>query len=76
MYMDDQRIKEILIQQDENFKNLILRHRQCDQQLIALTNQNFKTEREFMEERNLKKRKLMIKDSMQKYIFEYRKGGN
>jgi uncharacterized protein YdcH (DUF465 family) len=72
--MDDQRIKEILIQQNESFKNLDIRHRQCEQQLKELTSQSFKTDREFLEERNLKKQKLKIKDSMQRYIFEYRKG--
>ena len=74
MYMDDKRITEILMQEDETFKHLSMQHQQFDQKLERLTNQNFMTEEEKIEERNLKKQKLKIKDSMQRYIFEYRKG--
>ena len=65
--MNDQKIKEILVKQNEHFKQ------QFDQRLKELTNRKFKTERDWIELRNLKKHKLRIKDSMQKYIFEYRK---
>ncbi|MGD2086809.1 MAG: hypothetical protein PVH61_11565 [Candidatus Aminicenantes bacterium] len=71
--MNDQKIKEILVKQNEHFKHLNLKHQQFDQRLNELNNRKFKTEREWIELRNLKKHKLRIKDSMQKYIFEYRK---
>ena len=74
MNMDDQKIREILVQQNENFKNLELKHREFDHQLKQLNNRSFKTDKERIEERNLKKHKLKLKDSMQRYIFEYRKG--
>jgi uncharacterized protein YdcH (DUF465 family) len=72
--MNDQRIKEILIQQNETFKNLNLKHQQFDKKLQELLSRNIKTDKEMIEERNLKKQKLKIKDSMQRFIFEYRKG--
>ena len=71
--MNDQKIKEILVKQNEHFKHLNLEHQQFDQLLKELNNRKFKTERDWIELRNLKKHKLRIKDSMQKYIFEYRK---
>jgi uncharacterized protein YdcH (DUF465 family) len=71
--MNDQKIKEILVKQNEHFKHLNLEHQQFDQRLKELNSRKFKTERDWIELRNLKKHKLRIKDSMQKYIFEYRK---
>lgn len=72
MNLDDQKIKEILIRKNESFKNLAIKHREFEHQLEELNNRSFKTDRELIEERNLKKQKLRLKDSMQKYIFEYR----
>ena len=71
--MNDQKIKEILVKQNEHFKHLNLEHQQFDQRLRELNNRSFKTERDWIELRNLKKHKLRIKDTMQEYIFEYRK---
>jgi len=71
---NDQTIKEILMRQDETFKTLDQEHREFDRKLRELNNRNIKTDHDLIEERNLKKRKLQIKDSMQKYIFEYKKG--
>ena len=71
--LNEQKIKEILIKEDEGFKNLTRKHQEFDQRLKELNSQVFKTDGELMEERNLKKQKLKIKDSMQKYIFEFRK---
>lgn len=71
--MNDQKIKEILVKKNEYFKHLNLEHQQFEQRLKELNNRMFKTERDWIELRNLKKHKLRIKDSMQKYIFEYRK---
>jgi uncharacterized protein YdcH (DUF465 family) len=72
--LNDQTIKEILIQQNETFKALDQKHQEFDQRLREIYNRNIKTDGDLIEERNLKKRKLKIKDSMQKYIFEYKKG--
>lgn len=71
--LNDQKIKEILVKQNENFKHLILKHQEFDQRLKELNKRKFKSELDWVEVRNLKKHKLRIKDSMQKYIFEYRK---
>jgi len=72
--LNEQKIKNILIKQNENFKSLTQKHQEFDRRLKELNNINFKTDKELIEVRNLKKRKLKIKDSMQKYIFDYKKG--
>ena len=74
MYMDDKRIKEILLQKDKTFRSLNLEHQKCDQQISEINRCNIKTDTQLIQEKDLKKKKLQIKDSMQRYIFEYRKG--
>jgi uncharacterized protein YdcH (DUF465 family) len=71
--MNDQNIREILIEQNEQFKSLALKHREFELRLKELDGRKIKTDRDWLEVRNLKKHKLQIKDSMQRYIFEYRK---
>lgn len=71
--MDDQKIREILVRQNEKFKSLDIKHREFEHQLNELNNRSYKTDKELIEERNLKKQKLKLKDSMQRYIFEFRK---
>lgn len=73
MLMNDQHIKEILVEQDETFKDLSRKHQQFDQKLEELRARDIKTDIELMEERDLKKQKLRIKDSMENYIYEFRK---
>jgi len=68
----EQQIKEILIEENETFKLLNLKHQEFDQRLIELNNRNLFTDQDWIEVQELKKEKLRLKDSMQKYIFEYR----
>lgn|GEM_PF-383778 len=70
---DEQEIKELLCQKDEHFKNLELKHQAFDRRLQELNSISFKSDTEMIEERNLKKQKLQIKDSMQRYISEYKR---
>jgi len=55
------------------FKDLNLKHRECDRKLREIVAGNIRTDKEWIEEHNLKKRKLILKDTMQQYISEYRK---
>ncbi len=73
--MEDQRIKEILIEQNEFFKSLFLEHQLCEEELIHYTVKTFKNDSEMVEEQELKKKKLLIKDDMQRMIIEYRERG-
>jgi uncharacterized protein YdcH (DUF465 family) len=71
--MEDQRIKEILIEKNRDFKELYLEHQGYEQKLRDLREKKHKSQVEQVEERNLKKRKLKLKDDMQKVIHEYKK---
>lgn len=55
------------------FKNLNLKHQELDRKLREICAGSIRTENEWLEEHNLKKQKLILKDSMQEYISEYRK---
>ncbi len=73
--MEDQRIKEILIEQSELFKKLFLQHQLCEEELQQYTERSFKDDTEKIKEQELKKKKLLIKDDMQRMIIEYRERG-
>ena len=73
MTMNDQVIKEILIEQNQSFKDLDLKHQEFDQRLTELNNRGIKSDNDLVELQELKKHKLRIKDSMQRFIHEYRK---
>jgi len=70
--MEDQRIKEILIEKDSAFKKLFLRHQELEEKLQYFLKKKFKSEQEAVEAQNIKKEKLMLKDAMQKQIYAFR----
>jgi uncharacterized protein YdcH (DUF465 family) len=71
--MEDQRIKEILIEKNDDFKSLYLEHQECERKIKDLNKKDFKDQGEMVAETNLKKQKLKLKDAMQKTIYEYKK---
>lgn len=73
--MEDLRIKEILIEQNELFKTLFLQHQLCEEELMQFSIKTFKNDSEKIKEQELKKKKLLIKDDMQRMIIEYRERG-
>lgn len=70
--MEDQKIKEILIERDDSFKKLFLRHQELEEKLQSILKKKFKSEEEAVEARNIKKEKLKLKDDMQKQIYAYK----
>ena len=71
--MQDLQIKKILIRDNIDFKRLNLKHQEYERKLQELHSGSIKTEKVWREAQNLKKKKLKLKDLMQKYILEYRK---
>ncbi len=71
--MDDHKIKEILIEKNGAFKKLFLEHQELEDKLQILMHNKFKNEEERTEEKNIKKKKLKLKDAMQKHICEFKK---
>jgi uncharacterized protein YdcH (DUF465 family) len=71
--MEEQRIKEILIEKDSEFKMLFVKHQELEEKLQACLQNKQKSEEERTAEKNIKKEKLRLKDAMQKRICAYRK---
>ena len=71
--MEDQKIKEILIEKNNEFKKLYLKHQEFEEKLQSFQQKKAKNEADIVEEQNLKKHKLQLKDAMQKMIFEFKK---
>ncbi|MCX6578700.1 MAG: hypothetical protein NT166_00780 [Candidatus Aminicenantes bacterium] len=76
--LEDRHIKEILTRDNIDFNKLNLAHRECEQKLAEIKARvlEIRTDKDWLEEQNLKKQKLRLKDSMEKYIVEYRKQVN
>jgi len=70
--MEDQRIKEILIEKDRHFRRLFIEHQEFQQQLDDLPVTGNPRDLEEIRVRELKKRKLQAKDAMQRMIAAYR----
>ena len=71
--MQEQKIKEILIERDSEFKVLFVKHQELEEQLQGLLQKKAKSEDERIAEKNLKKEKLRLKDAMQKRIESFKK---
>lgn len=65
-------IKEHLLQSNEDFRRLAQKHHQYDEQLEKLVHKAHLSEQEKIEEVNLKKMKLHVKDQMEAMIQKYR----
>ncbi len=65
-------IKEILYQSNEEFRRLVDQHSDYSEQLEKLLHKHYLSDVEKIEEVNLKKKKLQIKDKMQAMIQNYR----
>ena len=71
--MEEQRIKEILIEKDSEFKMLVVKHQELEEKLQQFLQRKQKSEDERVAEKNIKKEKLRLKDAMQKRICSFRR---
>jgi len=71
--MEEQRVKEILIEKDSEFKLLFVKHQELEEKLQQYAQNKQKTEEERVMEKNIKKEKLKLKDAMQKRIVAFKK---
>ena len=69
-------IKQLLLQSNEEFRRLAQKHSSYDEQLEKLIHKAYLSEGEKIEEINLKKKKLQIKDQMEVLIQRYRQQMN
>jgi uncharacterized protein YdcH (DUF465 family) len=66
-----QEIKTLLLQQDDQFRQLAEQHHQLDHRLHELSEKNYLSSSEQLEAVTLKKRKLALKDRMEAMTREY-----
>ena len=72
--MNDQTqdLKELLLRTDEEFHQLAAQHHELEDRLHQLTAKHYLSDPEHVEEINLKKRKLQLKDRMEHILRERR----
>jgi uncharacterized protein YdcH (DUF465 family) len=71
--MEEQKVKEILIEKDSEFKMLVVKHQELEEKLQQFMQKKQKSEEEKVMEKNIKKEKLKLKDAMQKRIYAFQK---
>ena len=76
MALDLQHVKEHLMATNEEFSRLVREHSNFERKLEDLNQRSYLTEAEKIEEINLKKRKLSLKDQMERIIQQYKNTGN
>ena len=64
-------IQQVLSTEDEEFRRWVEEHHACESRLTELASKNQVTIEEEMEEKTLKKRKLLLKDQMDARIRSY-----
>ena len=70
-----QDIRTLLLQKDNDYRQLAEQHHQLDTRLHELTDKHYLSPTERLEEVTLKKRKLALKDRMEAIAREYRHAG-
>ena len=71
--MDEKALKELMLRENTDFRRLHEEHQASEKRLEDLQSKSFLTEEEKLEERELKKRKLALKDRMYLMMAEFRK---
>ena len=72
MNVQTQGLKEELLRTDEEFHQLVAKHHELEDRLHQLTAKPYLSEPEQVEEVNLKKRKLQLKDRMEDILRRHR----
>lgn len=71
--MDESRLKELLLAENEEFRQAFEEHRRLEEELKKLVQKEYLTPEEEVKEKQLKKRKLALKDQMYLMMEDYRK---
>jgi uncharacterized protein YdcH (DUF465 family) len=73
MELADPEVREILLAENDSFRDLAARHAEFEARLAELTGKALPSEQERIEEIEIKKRKLLLKDRMAAMIRDYRR---
>jgi uncharacterized protein YdcH (DUF465 family) len=71
--MEEKKIKELLLKQNEEFRKAFDQHKKLEKKLVKFQTKNFLSEQEKVEERQLNKKKLVLKDKMYSLMTEYKR---
>jgi uncharacterized protein YdcH (DUF465 family) len=66
-------LRNQLLKENAEYRRLAAEHQSYDSQLEDLTNKHFLSAEEQLQEKTLKKKKLMLKDRMYSLVQQYRK---
>lgn len=66
-------LRHQLLKENAEYQRLAAEHQSYNDQLLDLSNKHFLSEEEQLQERTLKKKKLMLKDQMYSIIQKFRK---
>jgi uncharacterized protein YdcH (DUF465 family) len=72
MPTNSQELKELLLQSDEEFRQLSTKHCELDDRLHELSAKPYLSEPEQLEQVKVKKRKLQLKDRMEEILRRHR----
>ena len=72
--MNEQELKEILMKENREFRQAFDEHRTCERELEELRLKPHVNEADALAEREIKKKKLALKDRMYQIMFEHEKG--
>lgn len=72
MNAQTQDLKDVLLRTDDEYSQLAAKHHELDDRLHQLTAKPYLSEPEQVEEVNLKKRKLQLKDRMEDILRRHR----
>ena len=64
-------VKEILLKENQNFRELAQQHQNFEKRLSELAELNYPSDEEILEETALKRKKLAVKDEMYTIMNEY-----
>ena len=71
--VETQEVKKLLMQSNDQYRQLSERHHLLDDRLHQLTERHFLSATEQLEESTIKKQKLLLKDQMERMALEYAK---
>ncbi|HEX2695178.1 MAG TPA: YdcH family protein [Acidobacteriota bacterium] len=71
--MDENELKELLARENPDFRRALEEHHTCETALEGLKAKPFLTDAETLEEKELKKRKLALKDRMYQLMLAHGK---
>ncbi|MGE0460094.1 MAG: DUF465 domain-containing protein [Vicinamibacterales bacterium] len=69
-----QDLKNLLLETNDEFRQLASQHHDLDERLVALESKHYLSDAEQLEEVTLKKKKLHLKDRMEAILRDHRAG--